>query len=56
MITHHLKDALNFGNRMLVMNHGEIAHDFDAAAKSRMTDAQLYTMVGELEDLDRPEV
>lgn len=55
MITHHLKDALNFGNRMLVMNHGEIVHDFDADAKARMTDAELYTMVGTLEDLDQPE-
>lgn len=55
MITHHLKDALNFGNRMLVMNHGEIVHDFDASDKARMTDAELYTMVGTLEDLDQPE-
>ncbi|MDY6077475.1 ABC transporter ATP-binding protein [Mobiluncus sp.] len=52
MITHHLKDALSYGNRMLVMNHGRIVHDFDASAKAAMTDAELYTMVGELEDED----
>lgn len=52
MITHHLKDALNFGNRMLVMNHGEIVHDFNASQKASMTDAELYTLVGELEDQD----
>ncbi|MDD7541382.1 MAG: ATP-binding cassette domain-containing protein [Mobiluncus porci] len=51
-ITHHLKDALNFGNRMLVMNHGEIVHDFNASQKASMTDAELYTLVGELEDQD----
>lgn len=52
MITHHLKDALNFGNRMLVMNHGEIVHDFNASQKASMTDAELYTLVGELADQD----
>lgn len=52
MITHHLKDALNFGNRMLVMNHGVIVHDFNATDKSAMTDAELYTLMGELEDQD----
>lgn len=52
MITHHLKDALNFGNRMLVMNHGKIVHDFNAEAKANITDAQLYTMIGDLESQD----
>lgn len=50
MITHHLKDALELGNRMLVLNRGTIVHDFSAAEKAQLTAGELYEMVGELEE------
>ncbi|XCB29765.1 hypothetical protein RQN30_11475 [Arcanobacterium hippocoleae] len=49
MITHHLKDALELGNRMIVMNHGKIVYDFSAAEKAQLSAGELYEMVGELE-------
>ena len=50
MITHHLKDALELGNRMIVMNHGKIVRDFNAKEKAQLTAGELYEMVGELEE------
>lgn len=37
MITHNMKDALNFGNRMLMMNHGKVILDIDGKTKENMT-------------------
>ncbi len=37
MITHDMKDALKFGNRMLMMNHGEIIIDINGKTKEKMT-------------------
>ena len=37
MITHNMKDALNFGNRMLMMNHGKIILDINGNTKKNMT-------------------
>ena len=50
MITHHLKDALELGNRMLVMNRGKIVHDFSGAEKAQLGVGELYEMVGALEE------
>lgn len=50
MITHHLKDALELGNRMIVMNHGKIVRDFNAKEKAQLSAGELYEMVGELEE------
>ena len=52
MITHNLRDALKYGNRLLVLNHGEIVHDFDAEQKAQMNDGDLYHLIGELEEQD----
>lgn len=52
MITHHLKDALELGNRMLVMNRGMIVHDFSAREKAQLSAGELYEMVGELEEAE----
>ena len=49
MITHHLRDALELGNRMLVMNRGKIVHDFSAEEKAELGVGELYEMVGDLE-------
>lgn len=37
MITHHLDDALRFGNRLLVLNAGAIEGDYDTEAKASLT-------------------
>ncbi|UQS83240.1 ABC transporter ATP-binding protein [Bombilactobacillus thymidiniphilus] len=41
MITHQLDDALQFGNRLLVLDQGKIKYDFDATQKSQLTKEQL---------------
>lgn len=42
MITHHLADALKYGNRLLILDQGKIVADFTAAAKQELTQAALY--------------
>lgn len=42
MITHHLEDALKFGNRLLVLKDGQIAADFSGDSKSQLTPEDLY--------------
>lgn len=37
LVTHHLKDALQFGNRILSMSEGEIAKDISGGEKKRLT-------------------
>ena len=37
MITHDMKDALRFGNRMLMMNRGKIIFDVNGKTKENMT-------------------
>lgn len=38
MITHHMEDALKYGNRVLVMKDGKIVSDLNQAQKQEMTD------------------
>ncbi|MCO6543834.1 MAG: ATP-binding cassette domain-containing protein [Lactobacillus sp.] len=42
MITHQLEDALQYGNRLLVLNQGQIQADFSGPAKKDLTAQQLY--------------
>lgn len=37
MITHHMEDALKYGNRLLVLDHGQIGHDYQGQAKQDLT-------------------
>ena len=37
MITHHMEDALKYGNRLLVLDHGQISHDYQGQAKQALT-------------------
>jgi len=41
-VTHHLKDALNYGNRILSMSGGKIDLDLDQLAKSKLTLPEVY--------------
>ena len=43
MITHNLEDALSYGNRLIVMRHGRLIHDFRGADKEALTHADLLS-------------
>ena len=42
MITHHLEDALTYGNRLIVLKNGQIRADFTGADKAKLTTEDLY--------------
>jgi len=44
MITHHMEDALKYGNRLIVMKDGEIIQDLDQQEKAKMTIADYYSL------------
>ena len=53
MITHNMEDALKYGNRILMMNNGEIIADIDEEAKKTMKVEDLvhkFTDVSEAND------
>ena len=57
MITHNMKDALRFGNRLIMMNAGHIVVDVDAEQKAKLTIPDLLALFerasGEELDNDR---
>ncbi|OFI46015.1 phosphonate ABC transporter ATP-binding protein [Floricoccus penangensis] len=42
MITHHMDDALKYGNRLLVMKDGQIIQDLDSNQKSKLNIQDFY--------------
>ncbi|EHI74056.1 putative ABC transport system ATP-binding protein [Streptococcus criceti] len=42
MITHHMEDALKYGNRLIVMKDGKVIQDLDQDAKSQMALSDYY--------------
>lgn len=42
MITHHLEDALTYGNRLIVLKDGQIKADFTGEKKQALTVDKLY--------------
>lgn len=46
LITHNLRDAHRFGNRLIHMTGGRIARDLDAAAKEQLALQDLYEWFG----------
>lgn len=43
MITHNLKDAIQYGNRMLVLHHGRIIKEYNRFEKRKLTPETLFT-------------
>ena len=43
MITHHLEDALTYGNRLIVLKDGQIKADFTGEEKHKLTTEKHYT-------------
>ena len=41
MITHHLKDALKYGNRMIILNDGKIVLDKSGKEKDNLTEDEV---------------
>ena len=44
MITHHMEDALKYGNRLIVMKDGQIIQDLNKDEKAKMTIADYYDL------------
>ena len=44
MITHHMEDALKYGNRLIVMKDGHIVQDLNQEEKAQMTIADYYEL------------
>ena len=42
MITHHMEDALKYGNRLIVMKEGQIIQDLKQEEKAKMTITDYY--------------
>ncbi|EHJ56706.1 hypothetical protein HMPREF9318_00640 [Streptococcus urinalis FB127-CNA-2] len=42
MITHHMEDALTYGNRVILMKNGQIINDLNKEAKENMSIADYY--------------
>ncbi|GAA3009265.1 ABC transporter ATP-binding protein [Tetragenococcus solitarius] len=48
MITHRMEDALQYGNRMIVMKKGEIVQDLNAQEKAKLTMTDLLQFFEEI--------
>lgn len=46
LITHNLKDAYNYGNRLILMGEGLVAKDLNTADKSALTQNDLFGWFG----------
>lgn len=44
MITHNMKDAIEYGNRIIMMHNGNIILDISGEEKKQLTVEQLLTM------------
>lgn len=44
MITHHMEDALRYGNRLLVMKNGKIIKDLNKSDKAKLTITDYYQL------------
>ena len=49
MITHNLQDAIDYGNRMLVLHQGQLVREFSGAEKKALTPTDLYTYIEEVQ-------
>lgn len=50
MITHHLDDAITYGNRLIVIGDGRITYDVAGEEKQRLTKEQLYGFFSDLKE------
>jgi putative ABC transport system ATP-binding protein len=50
MITHNLKDALLYGNRLILLHQGEVQLDIRASEKSKLKLHELMRFFNQLEE------
>ncbi|EHM00182.1 ATP-binding cassette domain-containing protein [Lentilactobacillus parafarraginis] len=50
MITHHLDDALKYGNRLIVLDNGKITYDIAGDEKDNLTKEELLSFFNEIEE------
>lgn len=48
MVTHSMQQAVNMGNRIIMMHQGKIMYDFDAAEKKRLKTPDLLALFDEI--------
>ena len=36
-----MEDAIKYGNRLIIMDHGQILHDYNSEEKAKLTQADL---------------
>lgn len=46
MITHNLDDALRYGNRMVTLDKGRVAHAFNKEEKTHLTPVEVFALLG----------
>lgn len=50
MITHHLQDAIDYSDRIIVMHQGQIVREINQSQKQTITSADLYKILEEIMD------
>ena len=50
MITHNMKDALTYGDRLIMFHHGHVLHDISGKEKAKLTVDDLLKMFQEAGD------
>ena len=50
MVTHNMRDALLYGNRLIMFYEGKIIHDFSAEEKKKLTSADLLRLFDEADE------
>ncbi|MBF0714929.1 ABC transporter ATP-binding protein [Gemelliphila palaticanis] len=48
MITHNLKDAIKYGNKLIILSNGKVAKLINEHEKEKLTSSELYKMMEEL--------
>lgn len=50
MVTHNIHDAIKYGNRLVIMNYGEIIYDFKDQEKDLLTEQQILEILNKAEE------
>jgi len=53
MVTHNLTDAIEYGDRIIILHHGKIAFDIKSNEKLTMNTEHLLRILHSLEDIER---
>lgn len=48
MITHNIEDAVKYGNRLIILHHGEVARDIKGTKKDKLTSKDIIDIIHEI--------